>query len=267
MEPIFNEIQKKKANFILSHDRAKLSGLSSSDIKNLMVAWSYYSGKIEGNTYTYVETEALLTDGITSTKKYEDAKMLKNLHNTITTCISEIKNYKPFEINERTIKSIHSELTNGLVENNERGDFRRRPVAITSTDYIPPKEEHQIREEFLNIIEKQDEYSNPLEKAVFLHCNLARLQPFIDGNKRTARTIESLVLMQSNIIPVFSIKDEDFVKYRDGLLQFYETKDYSKYADYFLDKQIDRINSISLDSDPKYILETNEVINEKLLSE
>ena len=41
----------------------------------------YYSGKIEGNTYTYVETEALLKDGITSEKQYENAKMLKNLHN------------------------------------------------------------------------------------------------------------------------------------------------------------------------------------------
>ncbi len=264
MEPIFNEIQKKKADFILNHESSKLSELSSADIKNLRVAWSYYSGKIEGNTYTYVETEALLIDGITSTKKYEDAKMLKNLHNTFTTCISEIKNNKPFEINERTIKSIHSELADGLVENNDRGDFRRRPVAITSTDYIPPKEEHQIREEFSNIMKKQDEYSNPLEKAVFLHCNLARLQPFIDGNKRTARTVESLVLMQNNIIPVYSIKDEDFVKYRDGLLQFYETKNYTKYADYFLDKQIDRINKISLDSSPKYNLETNDVINGNL---
>lgn len=43
----------------------------------------YYSGKIEGNTYTYVETEALLKDGITSEKQYENAKMLKNLHNLL----------------------------------------------------------------------------------------------------------------------------------------------------------------------------------------
>ena len=47
----------------------------------------YYSGKIEGNTYTYVETEALLKDGITSEKQYENAKMLKNLHNP------KIRNY------------------------------------------------------------------------------------------------------------------------------------------------------------------------------
>lgn len=93
-----------------------------------------------------------------------------------------------------------------------------------------------------------------MERAVFLHCNMARIQPFVDGNKRTARTIESLVLTQNNIVPVYSTKDEDFVRYRDGLLKFYETKDYSKYADYFLDKQIDRINKIPPDSSTKYDL-------------
>ncbi len=260
MTSIFNEIQKKKADFIMNHESAKLSELSSSDIKNLRVAWSYYSGKIEGNTYTYVETEALLKDGITSSKKYEDARMLKNLHNTFTTSVSEIKNKRPFDIDERTIRSVHSELTDGLVENNERGIFRKKPVGITNTEYVPPKEEHLIREVFDRILQKQKDYSNPLEKAVFLHCNLARLQPFIDGNKRTSRMVESLVLMQNDIVPVYSGKDEDLIKYRDGIINFYENEDYSIYADYFLNRQIERINQLSVDSAPKYNLDTNEIV-------
>lgn len=158
------------------------------------------------------------------------------------------------ELSEPTIKRIHQELTCGLIDNNESGYFRRRSVTITGTDYLPPKKEHQIKKEFARILKEQEEYSDPLEKALFLHCNMARLQPFVDGNKRTARTIESLVLTQNNIVPVYSTKDEDFVRYRDGLLKFYETKDNSKYADYFLDKQIDRINKIPPDSSTKYDL-------------
>lgn len=77
MEQIFNKEQQGTARFILNHPLAKLSDLRSNEIKDLAVVWCYYSGKIEGNTYTYVETEALLKDGITSEKKYEDAKMLK----------------------------------------------------------------------------------------------------------------------------------------------------------------------------------------------
>lgn len=54
MTPIFNDIQKKKADFIMANKHAKLSSLVSSEIKDLAVVWCYYSGKIEGNTYTYV---------------------------------------------------------------------------------------------------------------------------------------------------------------------------------------------------------------------
>jgi hypothetical protein len=68
MEPIFSKIQKQKADFIRKNKHAKLSSLISSEIKDLAVVWCYYSGKIEGNTYTYVETEALLKDNITSEK-------------------------------------------------------------------------------------------------------------------------------------------------------------------------------------------------------
>lgn len=80
---IFTDNQLRKAEQILQSPLSKLSDLTSSDIRNLAVVWCYYSGKIEGNTYTYVETEALLKDGITSEKRYEDAKMLKNLHNLL----------------------------------------------------------------------------------------------------------------------------------------------------------------------------------------
>ena len=51
MIPIFNDIQKKKADFIITNKHAKLSSLTSSEIKDLAVVWCYYSGKIEGNTY------------------------------------------------------------------------------------------------------------------------------------------------------------------------------------------------------------------------
>lgn len=88
MDHIFNDKQLEKAEFIVDNPVARLSDLLPSDIKELSVVWCYYSGKIEGNTYTYVETEALLKDGITSEKRYEDAKMLKNLYNTF---VSELE--------------------------------------------------------------------------------------------------------------------------------------------------------------------------------
>jgi Fic family protein len=93
-------------------------------------------------------------------------------------------------------------------------------------------------------MDEQEKYTDPLEKAVFLHCNIARLQPFRDGNKRTSRMVESIVLMNNDIIPVYSSKDSDILAYRKSLIHFYETKDYSEYAKYFLNRQKERINEL-----------------------
>lgn len=245
MKPIFNEEQQKKASFILEHPLSKLSELYSNEIKDLAVVWCYYSGKIEGNTYTYVETEALLKDGITSEKKYEDAKMLKNLYNTFISELEYIHKGKNQElIDERTLFRVHHSISTGLVSNEESGSLRTRAVRISGTEYIPPKNQREIELKLNEIFFQQEGYANPLEKAVYLHCNLARLQPFIDGNKRTARMMESIALMNADIIPVYSAKDADILHYRKGLIAFYETESYTLYADYFLNRQVERIKEI-----------------------
>lgn len=245
MDHIFNDKQLEKAEFIVDNPVARLSDLLPSDIKELSVVWCYYSGKIEGNTYTYVETEALLKDGITSEKRYEDAKMLKNLYNTFVSELEYINRMKNMEvIDERTLFRIHSSISAELVSGEESGCLRNRAVRISGTEYVPPKDITEIRQALNRILYKQDQFQNSLEKAVFLHCNLARLQPFIDGNKRTARMIESIAMMNADIIPVYSSKDADILNYRRGLVHFYETEDYGPYADYFLNRQIERINGI-----------------------
>lgn len=245
-EKIFNELDIEKAKFILESPYSKLSELYSSEIKDLAVVWCYYSGKIEGNTYTYVETEALLKDGITSEKRYEDAKMLKNLYNTFISEVEYIKKQGNKEsIDERTLFRIHKSISSELVSNEESGQLRNRAVRISGTEYVPPKDVYEISAKLNEILFLQEQYTNPLEKAIFLHCNIAKLQPFIDGNKRTSRMIESIALMNANIIPVYSAKDSDILNYRKGLVDFYETGNYSKYTDYFLDKQIARINEIA----------------------
>lgn len=243
---IFDEEALYKATFILESPYAKLSDLTSSEIKDLAVVWCYYSGKIEGNTYTYVETEALLKDGITSEKRYEDAKMLKNLYNTFISELEYINKGQNQEIiDERTLFRVHQSISTGLVSSEESGALRTRAGRISGTEYVPPKNLQEIKSKLGEILFEQKSYVNPLEKAVYLHCNIARLQPFIDGNKRTSRMIESIALMNADIIPVYSSKDADMLNYRKGLIAFYETENYTQYADFILNKQISRINEIA----------------------
>ena len=242
---IFNEEQLKRAEDILANPLAKLSSLSSSELRDLAVVWCYYSGKIEGNTYTYVETETLLKDGITPEKRYEDAKMLKNLHNTFVGELEYIhKGHHQELIDERTLFRLHSTISDGLVSTEERGQLRDRAVRISGTEYIPPKNREDIMQKLGMVLFEQEQYQNPLERAVFLHCNVARIQPFIDGNKRTSRMLESVVMMNADLIPVYSAKDADILHYRRGLIAFYETGDYTQYADYFLGRLMERLEEI-----------------------
>jgi filamentation induced by cAMP protein fic len=230
---------KKLADIILENNHlSPLSELYSKEIKELAVVWSYYSGRIEGNTYSFVETETLLKDDITSPKRYEDAKMLKNLYNTFIAEVQYIKNGNKEIIDKKFLLEIHSTLISDLVDNRERGIIRRRPVRIMGTDYTPPQSEFEIEDKLNEIIDTQNDISNPLEKVIYLHCNLAKLQPFINGNKRTARLVESVALMNEDIIPIFSTNNVDINNYRTGVLHFYETGDYAAYTDYFLENKI-----------------------------
>jgi len=257
---MFDEKQQKKANFILANPHAKLSGLLKHELKELAVVWCYYSGKIEGNTYSYVETVGLLKDGITATRSYGDAKMLKNLYNSFVTVLEQITKGEKTAIDRRTVFTLHSMLTDELVQDGERGTFRTRAVGITGTSYVPPTDAYEIQDMFEDILSRQHGYDNPLERAVYLHCNMARLQPFVDGNKRTSRFLESIVLMNNNIIPPYSTKREDINTYRRAILSFYEKQNYTPYANYFLNRQIRRINSISTKTEVKFDLRANKEI-------
>lgn len=136
---IFNPEQQEIADIILENNHLMpLKNLYSSEIKELAIAWSYYSGKIEGNTYTFVETETLLKDGITSPRRYEDAKELKNLYNTFIAEAEYIKKGENLEvIDEKLVFRLHTTLMQDLVSDEEKGVLRTRSVGITGTTFKP----------------------------------------------------------------------------------------------------------------------------------
>jgi len=72
--------------------------------------------------------------------------------------------------------------------------------------------------------------------------------------------MESIVMMNADLIPVYSARDADILHYRKGLISFYETGNYSGYADYFLNRQIERINELSLSGEDTFDLVNNRVI-------
>ncbi|WP_454974263.1 Fic family protein [Capnocytophaga gingivalis] len=246
MKSIFTSEQEKLADIILENNHiSPLNELYSKEIKELALIWSYYSGRIEGNTYSFVETETLLKDNITSAKRYEEAKMLKNLYNTFIAEVQYIKNGNKEVIDKEFLLKIYSTLISDLIDNKEKGIIRRRFFLIMETDYTSSQSEFEIEDKLNEIIDTQKDISNPLEKAIYLHCNLAKLQPFIEGNKRMARLVESVALMNEDIIPIFSTNNEDINDYYTGMLHFCDTGDYTVYTDYFLRNKINYLQKLS----------------------
>ena len=241
MIEIFNESQRVLCEKIKSAERTRMTSLSRAEIKDLACVWSYYSGKIEGCTYSFAETEGLLKDGITPAKTWEEAKMLKNLHNTFLYEMREILEHGAHPIlDERYLLSLHASLSSELLSTEEVSQWRTHPVGDTGANYVPPRTQSEIQQEIARILYEQYQITDPVEKAIYLHCNIARTQPFADCNKRTSRLVEAITLMSANLVPCYSVIPADIITYRNAIIHFYETQDYSLYADFLLSRLASR---------------------------
>ena len=188
----------------------------------------YVSAKTEGNTYTRAEAITLLERGLTAGgKSFYDAKMLENLKIAFEEFV-----INPSPITKELIKDIHYILNDGLLEKNKLGIFREEAVSIKGTDYIPPIKREYITGEIEYLLRQYNKIENPFEKAIYIHCNFAYIQPFYDGNKRTARMLQAITLANEDIMPLIS-KEKFIDKYLEAILNYYETGNYDKYTNFF----------------------------------
>ena len=188
----------------------------------------YISAKTEGNTYTKAEAITLLEKGLTAGgKPFYDAKMLQNIKSAFDEFV-----LNPREISKEVIKDIHFMLNEGLLEKQKLGIFRDEAVLIKGANYIPPVKREFINSEIDYLLRQAKKIKEPFTKAIYLHNNLAYIQPFIDGNKRTARIIQAMVLSYYDIMPLIS-KESYISLYLDSLIEYYETGKYDKYIEYF----------------------------------
>jgi len=201
------------------------------ELERLAIDLSWKSSQIEGNTYSLLETERLLKEKETASgKTKEEAIMLLNHKDAIDFIIENPDYLLPLSVPK--IVDIHALLIKELgVEKH----IRRRRVGISGTNYRPLDNEHQISEALSNMCELVNSKKNVFEKALLLLVLISYIQPFVDGNKRTARIVSNAVLMNHKHCPI-SFRTVDSVEYKKAMLLFYEQNNISSFKEIFIDQ-------------------------------
>jgi hypothetical protein len=131
------------------------------------------------------------------------------------------------------ICNVQSILMNGLLANPAAlGAIRSTIVNVSDTVYVPSQVPALLAEMLHAIVEKARAIRNPIECAFFLWVNIAYLQPFEDGNKRTSRLASNLPLLLSNCAPLSFLNVEPS-DYAMAMLGLYEQQDVSLAVDLF----------------------------------
>ena len=219
------------------HDKytKNISPLTDNEYKNelerLAIDLSWKSGEIEGNTYSLLETEALIKyKEIAEGKKQEDAQMLLNHKDTLDFIIAQPDFLSSLSV--ARIEDIHSMLIKNL---NVDRNIRKRGVSVGGTLYKPLNIESQIREALEQMCTFVNSKNNVFEKAFSLLVLISYVQAFNDGNKRTARIISNAILMEAGYCPLTyrSVKASD---YKKAMLLFYEQNNITALKNMFIEQ-------------------------------
>lgn len=175
----------------------------------LAIEYTYESNRIEGNTLTLQETELVVNEGVTIAGKSMREHLEAINH---AEAIDYIKDFarSGIEISERTIKEIHALILHGINRENA-GRYRSVPVLISGSRHIPPQPYliDKLMEDFMiRYREMEGEKVHPVLIATYLHDELVRIHPFIDGNGRTSRLLMNLYLLRNGYV-IVNLKGTD----------------------------------------------------------
>ncbi len=232
---VFSENELKKLNELQAIFEKNFSQLSESEFKKefdrLAIDLSWKSSQIEGNTYSLLETEKLLKEKETAAgKTKEEATMLLNHKDALDFIIDNPNYLYPLSVSK--IEDIHSILVKELsVERN----LRKRRVGISGTNYRPLDNEFQISEALQKSCDVINHKESVFEKALLALVLISYIQPFMDGNKRTARIVSNAILINQNYCPL-SFRTVNSIDYKKAMLVFYEQNNLSSFKELFINQ-------------------------------
>ncbi|MBS1565003.1 MAG: Fic family protein [Bacteroidetes bacterium] len=201
-------------------------------LQRLLIDLSWNSSRLEGNTYSLLDTQRLLAQGqIASDRSATDAQMILNHKEAIEFLVDATED---IGFNRYTITNLHGLLSNNLLDDpGASGRLRTFAVGITTSVYTPLAIPQQIEEYFELILTKARQIKDPFEQAFFVMVHIPYLQPFDDVNKRVSRLAANIPLNKHNLAPL-SFVDVPQDLYIEGLLGVYELQSVALMKDVFL---------------------------------
>lgn len=232
---LFSDKEQSHLDALQDEFRQHVSELTDNEYRKEMerlgIDLSWKSSQIEGNTYTLLETERLLRESKTAEgKTREEAVMLLNHKDALSFVLDNPDYLKELTVSH--IEDIHQLLTKEL--SIDKG-LRRHRVGITGTNYHPLDNEFQIREAMRDACELINSKSNIFEKALLTLILLSYIQPFSDGNKRTARITSNAILIANDYCPL-SFRSVDSIDYKKAMLIFYEQNNLYAFKQIFMEQ-------------------------------
>lgn len=209
------------------------AGTFARDILNrLLIDLSWASSKLEGNTYSRLDTERLIEFG--QTAEGTDALETQMILNHKAAIEYLVHNPEYAGVAPQTIISLHAFLSDGLMPDPRTcGRLRNRPVEIGGSVYLPVAMPQRLEELFHIVMSMAAEIRDPFEQAFFLMVHLPYLQPFEDVNKRVSRLAANIPLIRHNLCPL-SFIDVPPPAYVDAVLGVYELNRIELLRDVFV---------------------------------
>ena len=214
-------------------DTARLAGTYARKIySRLLIDLSWNSSRLEGNTYSLLETERLLELGEAAEGKPAlEAQMILNHKAAIDLLVEQTDE---IGFNRYTILNLHALLADNLLADPLAGGrLRSIGVGIDGTVYHPLEVPQLIDECFDRFLETAEAISDAFEQSFFALVHLAYLQPFEDVNKRVSRLSANIPLIRENLCPL-SFVDVPERAYIDGVLGVYELNRVELLRDVFV---------------------------------
>jgi hypothetical protein len=198
----------------------------------LLIDLSWNSSRLEGNTYSLLETERLLAAGEAATgRDAKEGQMILNHKEAIEFLIASADE---IGFNRYTVLNLHALLSDNLLADpTASGRLRSIAVGIGQTVFLPLEGPQRIEENFQQILDTATAIEDPFEQAFFAMVHLPYLQPFEDVNKRVSRLAANIPLIRRNLCPL-SFVDVPQPTYISAMIGIYELNKIDLLRDVFV---------------------------------